>query len=433
MLATLPAHHPNAVADAVRAHAGTLETVLRASGMSVDEIHELSEAETTSLQRELDAAINQSASHLIAQRWACADVDDLARNAWRADSATAFLKALTTNAVSSLAVNLAVLAVTIPLSFVISPLPLIVVSLGLSLALAWRFGMHAWAAGGAMGKLLDKSRNSRGFERQRFGQAAAPDTVRGAISQEATAEGVRTITRVLADSPRQVSTFLSSVLNIGAGILPIFSAALAPIAALAGPLSNGLMELVSLRISKRDKRYTLATLFGIHVTAEKTITFDVETLEENQTRLKEPKTRRVINTIRRMAGLYRTHFFAEVKREKALGPTPAKRKELFLGGLAMTPVMTGAAGSVASMAGSLSPFVKLAASATVPVLAGTLHVAKRPALAEALSRRKTSGQHAGTNASTTTVPSDKPPVTSLPSSVRPRISYPSRTANARNR
>jgi len=193
------------------------------------------------------------------------------------------------------------------------------------------------------------------------------------------------------------------------------------------------MELVSLRISKRDKRYTSAPLFGIRVTEDKTITFDVETLNDNQARLKDPETRRAVSTIRRIVSIYCKHFFAEVKRERTLGSNPAKRNELFLGGLATTPVMMGAAASVASIAGSMSPLVKLAAGAIVPVIAGSLHVAKRPALAEALSNAKTRGRYAETDSPTAGKASNTPPSPSLPSSIRPRISYPRPTANARHR
>jgi hypothetical protein len=237
----------------------------------------------------------------------------------------------------------------------------------------------------------------------------------------------------MAAAPQQLSTFLSGVLNIGAGILPIVSAALAPVAAIAGPLSNGLMELVSLGISQRDKRYTLAPLFGVSVMAEKTITFDVETLENNRARLAEPEARRALSTIRRLAGIYCKYFPTEVKRERARGANAAKLKELVLGGLATTPVLMGAAGSMASMAGSVGPFVKLAAGAVVPVLAGSLHVAKRPAVAEALANAQTKNRSAATYRTTTgrnfnTSPSSTPP---LP--IRPRASYPHARANARQR
>ena len=432
MSAALPAHHSKSVADAVRAHVGTLEVVLRASGISANAVRALPSVEMQRLQGEFDAAIEQSAARLTAQGLTCTDVENLARSARRADSGAAFLKAVTTNAASSMLVNLAVLAVTIPLSFVLSPIPLIVVSLSLSLALAWRFGMHAWAAGGTMAKLLDKSCNSRGFERRRFGKAAAPDAVRGAISQEATAEGVRTITRVVADFPRQLCTLLSGVLNIGAGWLPIFSAALAPVAALAGPLSNGLMEVVSVGISKRDNRYTLAPLFGICANAGKAITFDADALDDNRLRLRDPEARRAVSTIRRMAGIYCKHFSAEVKRERASGSNRAKLKELVLGGLATTPVMMGAAGSVASMAGSMAPLVKLAAGTTVPVLAGSLHVAKRPVVADALKNAMTRSTYADTVSATIAKPSATASTAQI-TSIRPRLSRPCTTANERHR
>jgi hypothetical protein len=193
------------------------------------------------------------------------------------------------------------------------------------------------------------------------------------------------------------------------------------------------MELVSLGISQRDKRYTLASLFGVSVTAEKTITFDAEILENNLSRLREPEARRALSTIRRLAGIYCKHFPTEVKRERARGANAAKLKELVLGGLATTPVLMGAAGSMASMAGSMGPLVKLAAGATVPVLAGSLHIAKRPAVADALANAKTASGLREIYRTMTAEISDMPPYSPPPSSVRPRASYPHAKANARQR
>ncbi|WP_206956014.1 hypothetical protein [Trinickia acidisoli] len=372
------------VIHVIREKVGTLETVLRAGGMSAAEIDALSPEKKEHLQRGLDDAIEQAAQWYVKKGFSPDQVRCLAHRASKADGAHSFFKALTTNAVSSMAVNLAVLAFTIPLSFVVPVLPLIAISVALSFGFSWCYGMHAWAAGKTMAKRHDESCNSHGFKRTRFGHAVPPDTMGRALSREGIAECARTGTRLAASAPLMIITLVLSVLQTGTAILPILGAFLSPIAALFGPVSNGLQELVSHHLSKRDGRYTQANLFGVSWNREKGFSFDAGQAEDNSRRLHPSAGQRALGTMWRMFDFYRRDFSREVEKEKKRGIDGPKAKELLLGMTAGAVMGDAASAGASLLGGSIAPGVKAGGTVAAMLAAGMLHVGKRPLVEAAL-------------------------------------------------
>jgi hypothetical protein len=401
----------SAVRAAISRHCGNIETFLRAQKRRNVTIEAYAEglahrhpptpeqqvkgsaAYWQWLGSEWNAAIDRSTDVFVSMGFGPGDIDALAKRAWHSDLGTTFLKSLFSNMVSTGVVSALVLAVTIPASFVLGPIPVIALTVFLTIAASVKYGRHAWASGSQMGVQLDKSRNRDGQSRERFGQFANPASTWQALKRESLAELARTGIRFAILTPLQVAAALVTAIGAATTAATVLGLVMGPVGALIGPPTSALAQVASQCINGRRKDRSMAGLFGITLGEDSgAIDFNAETPKRNVQRLCGSALARSARSLANLLSIYFRHFPGEFKDQRGK-KTLEKDIQLATNG-SLTTSISAVAETASLYAGAGAPFVALAGQ-VVSTAAGFAYMGTRKTLQSTLKIFDRPGDHAG--------------------------------------
>jgi hypothetical protein len=331
------------------------------------------------LRSELDEAIELSAREFQSLGCDANGIAQLSRKAWRSDLGTVWVKGLFSNAAAYGLVSAVSLALTIPLGLVLGPLPMIAVTLGLSVFATYKWAVHALPAGTTVANALDASKRPDGTSRQRFSKTCVPGKLRTAVGRELAADLLgRTGPRLAITTPLRVLATTLDLLGVATSFASILGTyVIGPVAAIIGPPTNASMQVVSKVLDARKGGRTMAPLCGISLDEDGRIAFDPKQPRSNLERLARPGYARAGSTCAHLASEYVRGFPGAVKAEKKKGMTVDKKFELICGGNTLGPLAAAGAGLAATHLGTVAGPVMNTVGKFVSTAMGASNVATR--------------------------------------------------------
>lgn len=347
---------------------------------------------STQTDENFHASIEACAEFLFERGFRAKDIDNLAMMGLRADLGTVAAKSFLSNALSSAAVNAATWICSLALAPVVGPIAAITLGLAFTGYVAYKYGVHAWAAGNTVNREFDRGTRPDGSPRTRFSKVGKAESFHSAIGRETTAEFARTGIRYIVEVSLQLVIGVLGFLGTAPAAGQILSATMGPLGILIGPPTNALMNVVSQCLNGRNGNRSMGPLFGIEIGTKEgdPIRFDSRHLIRNMERLSDHASLRAAKTVFRLATSYRDKFAGAVSAEQRKGMTKSKALQLifkFMPG----PLASGAGGAIALPFGKSTASLLSVATESVSAILGFGNVLAREPVQEQAKLLRTPG------------------------------------------
>lgn len=345
------------VLEAIQRRVGTLDTVLAAHGITRETYEKGlaarrpptaaeqvlgSPARERWVNSELRQATIESSVAFTKQGRSGKEIDEICKTGRFGDLATVYLKGFCSTAIAYSPVSFGVIALTIPLALVLAPIPLILVTFGITIFATIKHTLHAVEAAGKVNASLDKSRRPDGSVRSPSSKICPPKTLRSATINRVKSEGFRTGIRAVFVDSSNLALLLLQNLKVATGFVNVFGNILGPLTAAISPPTTAAMQVASQYFGGKKNGCTFAPLVGIKVDPSSgAIKFDETSQAANVAHLSKSAPVRALDTVGGLLGLYREQFPRVLREEKKKGMTAAKVFEGCFGGTGASFLTTG--------------------------------------------------------------------------------------------